>query len=153
MIIAIGSDHRGFLLKRYLIGVLQDNGYDVSDCGCDGTGAADYPDVAFTVGRRVAAKEAHRGILICGSGIGVAIAANKVRGVRAALCRDLEEARLTRLHNDINVLCLSGNRTLPGDAVAIVDVFLNCEPEGGRHADRVGKISAYEAKNCEREVP
>jgi ribose 5-phosphate isomerase B len=153
MILAIGSDHRGFLLKRYLIAVLQDLGHEVADCGCGGTESADYPGPAFTVGELVAAKKVDGGILICGSGIGVSIAANKVRGVRAAPCRDLEEVRLARAHNDINVLCLSGNRTLPGDAIKLIGIFLNNEFSGGRHARRVEMISAYEAQPSEREVP
>ena len=153
MIIAIGSDHRGFMLKQYLIARLKDLGHQVHDCGCHGTEPANYPAAAFAAGEFIALQKAHRGILICGSGIGVTIAANKVRGVRAALCRDPEDARLSREHNDSNVLCLSGNHVLPGAAAAMVEVFLSTEFTGGRHALRVEMITAYEAKSCEREVP
>lgn len=153
MIIAIGSDHRGFALKAHLVTVLLDLGHDVIDCGCDGTDPADYPVAAFAVGEWVAAHEAHRGILICGAGIGVAIAANKVRGVRAATCRDPEEARLTREHNDSNVLCLGADRTQPAAAAAMTEVFLRSEFAAGRHGRRVNMITAYESRPHEKEVP
>lgn len=152
MIVAIGSDHRGFLLKRYLIAELLDLGHTVRDCGCDSTAAADYPVAALAVGELVAAGEAQRGILICGSGIGVAIAANKVRGVRAALCHDPQEAGATRQHNDSNVLCLSGDRTAPQAASAMVQAFLDHDFAGGRHARRVEMITAYEFQSRKREV-
>ena len=152
MIIAIGCDHRGFQLKRYLCEELQDLGHDVRDCGCQGTAAADYPVAAFAVGELVAGGQADRGILICGSGIGVAIAANKVAGVRAALCHDPRAARQTRRHNDSNVICFSGDTTSPGAAVAMLEAFLAAEFEGGRHARRVDLIRAYESSSKPREA-
>jgi ribose 5-phosphate isomerase B len=147
VIIAIGCDHRGFQLKRYLCEELQDLGHEVRDCGCQGTAAADYPVAAFAVGELVAGGQADRGILICGSGIGVAIAANKVAGVRAALCHDPRAAQQTRRHNDSNVICFSGDATSPGDALAMLEAFFAAEFEGGRHARRVDLIRAYESSS------
>ena len=152
MKIAIGSDHRGFLLKRHLIADLRDRGHQVQDCGCTGTDAADYPVPALAVAELVAGGEADCGILICGSGIGVSIAANKVRGVRASLCHDPAAARLTRQHNDSNVLCLSGDNTAPAAAVAITAAYLDATFEGGRHARRRDQICAYEARSTNRGV-
>ncbi len=151
MIVAIGADHRGFALKTGVLAALRAAGHQTVDCGCQGPEPADYPVLAFAVGELVAAGRAERGVLICGSGIGVAIAANKVAGVRAALCRDAQEARQTRQHNDSNVLCLSGDRTAPPEAVAIVEAFLAAEFAGGRHARRVELIKAYESPSRGRE--
>jgi ribose 5-phosphate isomerase B len=145
MIIAIGNDHRGFAHKQALRTHLQEQGHEVRDCGCDGPDAADYPDHALAAAELVARGEAEVGILICGSGIGMSIAANKVAGVRASLCCDREAAATTRQHNDSNVLCLSGDRTSPEDAVALADIYLAASFEGGRHARRVDKITGYEA--------
>jgi len=111
MRIAIGNDHRGLVHKRALIRLLEDRGLAVADLGCDDAGSADYPDHALAVGEAVAAGEADLGVLICGSGIGVSIAANKVPGVRAALCMNDEMAATTRRHNDSNVICFSGDHT------------------------------------------
>ena len=153
MTIAIGSDHRGYLLKTYLIAELKAAGHTVRDCGCHGTASADYPEAALTVGELVGRGEVDRGILICGSGIGVSIAANKVPGVRAALCHEVASARATRMHNDSNVLCLSGDGTAPTMAAAMVDAWLETPFDGGRHARRVAMIRAYEMQQNQREEP
>lgn len=147
MIIAVGNDHRGFPHKTAIKTALTAAGNTVIDCGCHGPESADYPDHALAVGTLVASGEVDLGIAICGSGIGVSIAANKVDGVRAALCSDREAAETTRRHNDSNVLCLSGDRISPEDAVDLADVFLAAEFDGGRHARRVDKITGYEAQH------
>ena len=146
MRIALGSDHRGFPHKEALGKALTEAGHLIIDCGCADATAADYPDAAFAVAEAVADGSCDRGILICGSGIGMSIAANKVDGVRASLCLDEEAARLTVAHNDSNVLCLSGDRTSPEQAVAIGRAWLAAEFAGGRHARRVNKIRTYEAR-------
>ncbi|MGD9547006.1 MAG: ribose 5-phosphate isomerase B [Candidatus Krumholzibacteriia bacterium] len=147
MIIAVGSDHRGFAHKSTLAAHLAGRGVEVADCGCPGPDPADYPDAALDVAAMVASGRAQAGILICGSGIGMSIAANKVKGVRASLCFTPDQARTTRLHNDSNVLCLSGDALEPRDAAAIADAYLETEFAGGRHARRVDKITAYEAEH------
>lgn len=144
MIIAIGSDHRGFGHKTEVSRVLSEAGHRISDMGCDDTQSADYPDAAFAVGRAVASGQADRGVLICGSGIGVSIAANKVKGVRAALCWTVAMAETTRQHNNSNVICFSGDITTIPDAVEMTRHWLDAEFEGGRHARRVDKIIAFE---------
>ncbi len=150
MRIAIGCDHRGYRHKLALSTELIAAGHDVKDCGCPDVKAADYPDAAFTVAEAVARGDCERGILICGSGIGMSIAANKVCGVRASLCRDEEAARLTVQHNDSNVLCLSGDHTPVDRALAICRAWLTAEFEGGRHDRRVRKIRDYERAHLER---
>ena len=146
MKIAIGSDHRGFPLKERLKPFLAEAGHEVIDAGCSSTETADYPDYAFAVGEMVARGAADRGILACGTGIGMSIAANKVKGVRAALCRTVDDARMTRMHNDSNVLTL-GERSLDDAALReLVTVWLTTPFEGGRHARRRDKIIAYELK-------
>lgn len=147
MTIAIGCDHRGYPHKEAVKAYLQEQGHAVLDCGCHSEDSADYPDHAIAVGRHVAAGEADLGILICGSGIGVSIAANKVAGVRASLCCDRQAAATTRQHNDSNVLCMSGDRTSVDDAVAMTETYLAASFEGGRHARRVEIITGYEAQN------
>lgn len=144
MRIAIGSDHRGYPHKERIADALTDEGHEVVDCGCDSTESADYPDPAFAVGYAVAAGETELGVLICGSGIGVSIAANKVPGVRAALCWNEGMAATTRQHNDSNVICFSGDQTSEDEALALTRVWLAAEFEGGRHARRVDKIVAFE---------
>jgi ribose 5-phosphate isomerase B len=145
--IAIGSDHRGFALKAHLITTLKAAGHEVADLGCSGPEpSVDYPDYAFAVGGMVAAGAAERGIVICGSGIGVSIAANKVRGIRAALCCSVEDARMTRRHNDSNVLALSERGFGDPKTDELVAVWLATPFEGGRHARRVEKIRDYEEK-------
>ena len=147
MKIAIGSDHRGFTHKAALTELLTAAGHEVVDCGCLSTESADYPDAALEVAGCVAGGEARRGVLICGSGIGVSIAANKVGGIRASLCFDVDAAKMTRQHNDSNVLCMSGDRVDPAAAGEMVTAWLATEFEGGRHARRVDKITEYEAEH------
>jgi ribose 5-phosphate isomerase B len=144
MKIAIGSDHRGFQHKAEIIADLQAAGHELIDMGCFDTQSADYPDPAFAVGRAVAAGDAQRGVLICGSGIGVSIAANKVKGVRAALCWTPAMAATTRQHNNSNVICFSADNTDIAGAVEMTGIWLASEFEGGRHARRVDKIIDFE---------
>ena len=144
MKIAIGCDHRGVDHKIMIINKLTELGHEMTDCGCDGSASADYPDPAFAVGNNVADGKCARGILICGSGIGVSIAANKVKGVRAALCWTVEMSKTTRQHNDSNVICFSGDYTSPEDALAMVLCWLSSDFEGGRHGRRVQKIIDFE---------
>jgi ribose 5-phosphate isomerase B len=144
--IAIGCDHRGSGHKAELVRYLQDRGYELLDCGCSGAEASDYPDAAIPVGEAVAAAACSRGILLCGSGIGMSIAANKVHGVRASLCHDARAAEMTRRHNDSNVLCLAADLISNAEALEIVDVWLRTPFEGGRHARRVDKITRYEER-------
>lgn len=141
MKIAVGADHAGWGRKESLKGVLEERGLEIVDVGTDGEASVDYPDFAFEVGRRVAAGEAGLGLLVCGSGIGMSIAANKVAGVRAATCSDPLSARLARQHNDANVLCLGARITGPDLHADILASFLDARFEGGRHARRVGKIA------------
>ncbi len=144
MNIAIGSDHRGFEAKQRIRALLESLNHSVHDCGCTSREAADYPDAAFAVASDVAEGRAERGILFCGSGIGMSISANKVPGIRAALCHDELTAQMARRHNDANVLCLPAD--LVGDALMqnIVRVWLGAEFEGGRHQRRVQKVVDYE---------
>jgi ribose 5-phosphate isomerase B len=142
--IAIGSDHAGFHLKETVKAHLLGEGIGVVDMGTTSDAPVDYPDYAEVVARMVASGESDRGILVCGTGIGMAIAANKVRGIRAAAATDLESARMSRSHNDANILAL-GERTTPSDrALEIVQVFLDTPFAGGRHQRRVDKVSALE---------
>lgn len=147
MKIAVGSDHRGYPLKNRIALKLREEGHEIHDLGCDGTDSVDYPDYAIPVAEMVAAGNAERGILVCGSGIGMSIAANKVKGVRAALCRTVDDARMTREHNDSNVLALSEKSMEDPDIEELVRVWLETLFEGDRHARRVDKISGYE-KGC-----
>jgi ribose 5-phosphate isomerase B len=142
--IAIGSDHRGYPLKERLKELLSGDGHEIVDVGTGSTDPADYPDSAFSVAEKTAGGEADRGIVICGSGIGTSIAANKVDGVRAALCRTVNDARMTRLHNDSNVLALSESSMDDERLEEMVRVWLETEFEGGRHQRRVDKITDYE---------
>ncbi|MDD5723767.1 MAG: ribose 5-phosphate isomerase B [Syntrophales bacterium] len=140
MKIIIGSDHAGFDLKEALKGAFG----GMTDIGTDSTDSVDYPDFAARVARAVSSGEYERGILICGSGVGMSIVANKFPGVRAALCADTETARLSRMHNDANVLVLAGRRTDLKTAIAIVEVWLDTPFEGGRHTRRLNKIRNIE---------
>lgn len=140
--IAIASDHAGFALKQELVAALTQRGLNVHDLGCHDTSSVDYPDFAHLLARGVADGKFAKGILVCGTGIGMSIAANRHRGVRAAVCSDTFSARMTRLHNDANVICI-GSRVVGGGLAAdIVDIFLATEFEGGRHSRRVDKIEA-----------
>ncbi|MBU0639088.1 MAG: ribose 5-phosphate isomerase B [Planctomycetes bacterium] len=144
MKISIGSDHRGYEAKERIKGLLDELGTTLTDRGTNSRESCDYPEVAFGVACDVACGRADRGVLFCGSGIGMSITANKVAGIRAALCHDELTAQVSRLHNDSNVLCLPAD--LVGDALmqSIVRVWLKTKFEGGRHARRVAKIVEYE---------
>lgn len=142
--IAIGSDHRGFNAKGNLARFLQNAGFEVVDVGCMGPEGCDYPERAFAVGRLISTGECPLGLLICGSGIGMSIAANKVRGVRAAVVTDKHMAAMSRRHNNANVLCLSADMLSEGELLEILDAWLNATFEGGRHQRRLDAIAAYE---------
>jgi ribose 5-phosphate isomerase B len=147
--IAIGCDHRGFGLKELIISFLQNEGYSYQDFGCYSTEPVDYPDIAQKVGEVVASGNFDQGILICNTGIGMCIAANKIKGVRAALCHNVFAAQRARQHNDANVLCLGGEDADTSLALEVVKTFLTTDFEGGRHARRVNKIKALEAHASE----
>ncbi len=149
MKIAIGSDHRGFEAKERISALIKSLGHTVVDHGTNGRDACDYPDTALAVANDVAGARVERGVLMCGSGLGMSIAANKVSGVRAALCHDELTAQLSRRHNDANVLCLPAD--LIGDALmqSMVRTWLGTDFEGGRHARRVEKIRGIERENCQ----
>ena len=140
-IIAIGADHAGFSLKEQLKAWLAAGGHRVIDHGTHSAASVDYPDYAAAVAEAVRAGGAERGVLVCGSGIGMAMAANKVAGVRAAVAGDPDVARLSRQHNDANVLALGARLTAPTQALAVVQAWLATPFEGGRHARRVDKLS------------
>ncbi len=140
MRISIGSDHRGVDVKRQIIDLLRLLGHDVNDVGTQSEESVDYPDIAAEVGRRVSQSETDRGILICGTGIGMAIAANKFPGVRAAPCHDDLTAEMSRRHNDLNILCLSADLLGVKLIDHMVEIWLSTEFDGGRHARRVEKI-------------
>jgi ribose 5-phosphate isomerase B len=142
--IAIGCDHRGFALKELIISFLQNAGHSYQDFGCYSTEPVDYPDIAQKVGEAVASGNFAQGILICSTGIGMSIAANKIIGIRAALCHNTFAAQRARQHNDANVLCLRGENIDTESALEIVKTFLATDFEGGRHAQRVNKIRALE---------
>ena len=144
--IFIGSDHAGFELKEFLKKYLEKNNIDFTDVGCYNIQNVDYPDIAKEVCQAIIDGKAEKGILVCGTGIGISIAANKFNGIRAALCSDTYSAKLTRLHNDANVLCMGGRVIGQGLAQDITDVFLKTEFEGGRHLNRIKKISNIESE-------
>lgn len=143
--IAIGCDHGGFELKCAVINHLLNKKFEYVDCGCEGE-RVDYPDIAEAVCKKVTSGECELAILVCGTGIGMSIAANKIKGIRAAVCSDWYSAKYTRLHNNANVLCLGGRVLGAGLALELVDVFLETEFEGGRHSDRIDKITKLEEK-------
>ena len=138
--ISIGSDHGGFELKTFLIGELVKMGYGVNDLGTDSTASVDYPVFAARVARAVLDGTSEFGIVICGTGIGISIAANRFQGIRAALCTSEEMAKLTREHNNSNILALGGRTTPPAKALAILKVYLSTAFEGGRHEKRISEI-------------
>ncbi len=142
MKIAIGSDHAGYQLKSQIIELLEELGHDVVDRGTDSIQSCDYPDFAIAVAHDVSTQAADFGILVCSTGIGMSMTANKVKDVRAALVHTVYEAELTRQHNNANVLCLGANLVGAGIAKAAVTTFLNAKFEGGRHERRVKKIGA-----------
>lgn len=144
MRIAIGSDHRGYNVKQKVSELVARLGHEVTDVGCNGVENIDYPDIAAIVGRKVSTGEVDRGILICGTGIGMCIVANKFAGVRAAPCHDDLTAEMSRRHNDLNILCLSADMLGEKLIDRMVEIWLTTEFEGGRHARRVEKISGLE---------
>ncbi|HEY2841099.1 MAG TPA: ribose 5-phosphate isomerase B [Pirellulales bacterium] len=146
MRIAVGSDHRGFNVKENLVQLLKKLEHEVVDCGTHDCNSVDYPDIAAVVARQVSHGEVDRGILICGTGIGMCIAANKVPGVRAAPCHDDLSAEMSRRHNDLNVLCLSADMLGERLIDRMVEIWLRTEFEAGRHARRVEKIAALEVE-------
>ncbi len=145
--LAIGSDHGGFALKEELKAHLDERGIAYKDFGTFSEESCDYPDVAEPLCRAVVAGEYDRGILICGTGIGMSMAANKVSGIRAALCGDCFSAEFTRRHNDANILTLGARVVGPGLALKIIDTFLDTPFEGGRHARRIAKLADIESRN------
>ncbi len=146
MRIVIGSDHGGYHLKESIRLDLEQNGYEVVDCGTHSTDSCDYPDIAREVTAQVNADAKTFGILICGTGIGIGIAANKVPGIRAALCHDTFSAKAARAHNNANILTMGERVIGPGLALEIVHAFLQAEFEGGRHERRVRKIAELEGE-------
>ena len=144
MKVAIGCDHGGLHLKEDIKSLLADGGYEVTDFGTNSTDSVDYPDIAVPVANAVANGEFERGILICGTGIGIGIAANKVKGIRAALCHDTFSAHASREHNNANILTMGDRIIGPGLARDIVKIWLTTEFEGGRHERRVAKIADIE---------
>ena len=146
MKIAVASDHGGFALKEEIAKYLTEAGYDVLNLGTNSAESVDYPEYGKKCAEAVVSGQAERGIVVCGTGIGISMAANKIKGIRAALCTDYFSAKYTRLHNDANVICLGGRTIGPGSACELVEVFLNTEFEGGRHHRRVDKVMALERK-------
>ena len=144
MKIALGCDHGGFSHKNAIYEYLQKNGYDVIDFGIYEEKAVDYPDIAQKVCRSIQSGECDRGILICGTGIGMSLAANKFKGIRAAACSEHFSAKYTRLHNDATILCLGGRVIGIGTALELTDLFVKTDFEGGRHQNRVNKITEIE---------
>ncbi|MAG93802.1 MAG: ribose 5-phosphate isomerase B [Pirellulaceae bacterium] len=146
MRVAIGSDHRGYLVKDKLIQMLEGWGHTVRDVGAHSEESVDYPDIAALVGQLVAQQQVERGILVCGTGIGMAITANKIPGIRATTCNDEISAEMCRRHNDVNVLCLSGDLLGERNPENMLRLWLETEFEGGRHARRLGKIADLESQ-------
>jgi ribose 5-phosphate isomerase B len=147
--VAIGCDHRGLALKQLIMPLLKKASHSYQDFGCYSTDPVDYPDIAQKVGKAVATGEFELGILICSTGIGMSIAANKINGIRAALCCDVFAAQRARQHNDANVLCLGGEDVDTKSALEIVKTFLATDFEGGRHVPRITKIRALERDSSE----
>lgn len=141
MKIAIASDHGGFALKQNIIMYLEAEGHEVSDLGCYSEESVDYPQFGRSCAKAVASHQAERGIVVCGTGIGISIAANKVKGIRCALCTSVEMAKLSRQHNDANMLSLGGRTTELADALDIVRAWLTTDFEGGRHERRVNQLN------------
>lgn len=150
MLVAIGSDHAGLDLKKDVVSLLRDLGHECADYGTDTPQSVDYPDFGEKVAQAVAGGKAERGILICGTGIGMSIVANKFRNIRAALCNDLFSAKMSRLHNDANILVLGGRIIGKDLAKEIVGTWMKTEFESGRHLNRLKKISLIELKTIEK---
>lgn len=146
MVVAVACDHGGFELKTEIVEYLERLGHSVIDFGCESKDSVDYPDFAFPAAEAVRNGKAERGIFVCTTGIGVSICANKVRGIRCALCTSAFQAEMTRRHNNANALAIGAKTVSLEEAKEIIDMFLNTSFEGGRHARRVDKISEYENK-------
>lgn len=144
--IAIGCDHAGCELKDEVISFLKEKNIEVTDCGIKAGEKCDYPDMAEKVCAMVTSGQAEKAILICGTGIGMSISANKIKGIRAAVCSDHFSVKYTRLHNDANVLCMGARVIGPGTALELTELFVETEFEGGRHQRRVDLITALESK-------
>ena len=144
MKISMGCDHGGYLLKEHIKKYLTDKGHEIVDCGCHSLDSCDYPQFGAAAARAVAEGSCERGIVICTTGIGISISANKIKGIRCALCSEPLSAEMTRRHNDANVLSMGAGMIGPNMAERIVDTFLATEFEGGRHQRRVDGISALE---------
>ena len=142
--IYLGSDHGGFELKEHVAEYLKEKGIEFEDCGTYSSDSCDYPDIAENVANKVVADKGSYGILVCGTGIGISIAANKVKGIRAAVVSNEFCAEMTRRHNNANILCMGGRVTSEEDAVKFADIFLNTPYEGGRHENRVSMITDIE---------
>lgn len=147
MKIALGADHGGYELKEIIKEHLQTKGHEIIDCGTDSSQSVDYPEYGFKVGETVIKQKAELGIVVCGTGIGISIAANKVRGIRAALCTNCFMARMAREHNNANILALGARVIGQGLALEIVDAFIAATFSGWRHTRRVDQIAEFE-KNC-----
>ena len=147
MKLLMGADHGGVELKAIISDYLKNKGYEITDVGTFTTDSVDYPDIAKKVTAAITSKECELGILVCGTGIGMSIAANKVKGIRAAACSEHFSAKYTRLHNNSNILCLGGRVIGVGTAIELVDLFVDTDFEGGRHAGRVAKITEIENEN------
>ncbi len=146
MKIAIGCDHGGFEHKNAIKEHLTERGFEVTDCGIYECVSVDYPDIAVKVADEITSGRCERAILVCGTGIGMSIAANKIKGIRAAACSDHFSAKYTRLHNNSNILCLGGRVIGVGTALELCDIFTDTEFEGGRHQKRLDKIAELENK-------
>ncbi len=152
MKIAVGSDHRGYEIKEQVKAIAAELGHESIDCGTNDSNPMDYPDTAYLTATTVSKGEADRAILICATGIGMSMAANKIHGIRAALCHDELSAQVSRDHNNANVLCLSGDQVGEVLLRKMVEVWLNTEFSGGRHLRRVRKIEAIEQGKDPREI-
>jgi len=152
MKIAVGSDHRGFEAKRLIKAIVTQLGHECIDVGTGDSNPVDYPDLAYLAAMAVSKKEVERAILVCATGLGMCIAANKIKGIRAVLCHDELSAQISRDHNNANVLCLSGDQIVETLLRKIVEVWLNTEFAGGRHQRRVNKIAAIEQGKNPREI-
>ena len=152
MKIAVGSDHRGFEAKQLIKAIVTQLGHECIDFGTNDSNPVDYPDPAYLAATAVSQKQADRAILVCSTGLGMSMAANKIKGIRAALCHDEISSRISRDHNDANVLCVSGDQTGEVLLRKIVEVWLNTKFSGGRHQRRVNKIAAIEDGKDPREI-
>jgi ribose 5-phosphate isomerase B len=148
MIIAIGADHGGYDLKEGIKRYLEENGHKIIDCGTNSRESVDYPDLGLKVAEKVRQRKAERGILVCTTGIGQSIVANKIPGIRAAFCLETDQAELSRRHNDANIIVFGAKYTGEDKARKMVNVFIKTEFEAGRHKRRVEKIKEIEQKYC-----